>query len=498
MRLKTGVIFLLLILLPTPRATAQEIIIEKHCRDAYTEVINLKFEDARILIEQEKEDNPENLYPLYLENYIDFLSLFIGENELLFNKIEDHESERLDLLDQLPDNNPYKNYLKANIRLQWAIAGLKFQNYFSSALDIRRSYILIKENREKFPEFKPQLITSGVLHIIIGMVPDQYQWILSLISMEGNVSQGEEELYRALEIIKNNNNLNYLEPEVLFYLGFMEMNLGLDKNKKELLLETLTPFTNNNLLLTFLKANMLARSDRNDEALELLNKATQWKGYYPFTYLYYLKGEYRLRKLDQTAPKEYRYYINHFEGINFIKDAWRKTGWSYLINGDTTGYLEVMKKVLTAGETNVDADKDANKEALSGKIPNVVLLKVRLLSDGGYFDKARALLKNNDLSGFSKEDKIEQLYRLGRIEQKTKNTANSKKYFVKTIKAGKNSKRYFAGNAALQLGMIFESEKDYPSALKYYRLCRELDFDEYETSIKEKAKQGIKRIEENK
>jgi len=227
------------------------------------------------------------------------------------------------------------------------MAGLKFQNYFSSALDIRRSYLLIKKNSQAFTDFKPQLITKGVLHIIIGMVPDQYSWILSLISLEGSVPQGEEELSTALRIVQNNQGLNYLEPEVLFYLGFMEMNLGLDESRKQMLLEQLSPYTEYNLMLTFLKANMLARSARNDEALQLLENITHWTGYHPFYYLWYLKGEYKLRKLDTDAGKDYQYFTLRFKGINFIKDAWRKTGWSYLLKGDTATYRNMMKKVLT-------------------------------------------------------------------------------------------------------------------------------------------------------
>ncbi len=476
-------------------AGAQTVVVNQRCKQAYTNIIALKFDDAQKIISIEKKENPENLYADYLENYIDFLTLFIDENESYFDRIEDREDERLNLLDNLPDTNPYKNYLKANIRLQWAIAGLKFQNYFSSALDMRRSYLLIKENNKIFPDFQPQLITLGVLHIIIGMVPEQYNWILSLISMEGSVPQGEQELYKALKTIQNNQDLSYLEPEVLFYLGFMEMNLGLHQNKEQLF-KQLSPYTSGNLMLTFLKANMLARSAHNDEALKLLENATLWKGYHPFYYLWYLKAEYRLRKLDNGAAKDYHFFIEHFQGINFIKDAWRKTGWCYLIAGDTVTYRNMMRKVLSSGETNVGTDKEAEKEAAAHTIPNVVLLKARLLSDGGYYNRARKLLKSVDESLLSSEDQLELLYRMGRIEQKSGNKDASKNYFVKTIESGKDSKRYFAGNAALQLGIIYESENDFAKALKYYKLCNSLNFDEYETSIKEKAKQGIRRIEE--
>jgi len=490
------ILFFLVSLLSLSSATAQKVTVNNRCRQAYTKIIELRFDDAQTLIDKEKQDNPDNFYPLYLENYIDFLTLFIDENESLFDQIKDREDDRIEQIDLLPDDNPYKNYLKANIKLQWAIAGLKFQNYFSAAIDIRSSYVLIKKNREQFPAFKPQLITLGVLHIIIGMVPDQYQWILSLISMEGTVPQGVDELNRALINTQLNKQLAYLEPEVLFYLGFTEMNLGLDANRKEQFSDQLSPFTENNLLLTFLKANMLARLGHNEAALQLLNAATRWNGYHPFYYLYYLRGEYRLRKLDSDAATDYLYYTSHFKGINFVKDAWRKAAWSYLIKGDTATYLQLMKKALSEGKTEVDADKEANEEAISKKIPSTIFIKARLLFDGGYYNRARQQLMLADTSNFSIEEKLEWCYRLGRIEQKTGNINKAKKYFRRAIEQGQDSKRYFAGNAALQLGTIFESEGDFSSATKYYRLCRSLDFIEYEMSIKSKAKQGIKRIEE--
>ncbi len=495
--MKPVLLFLLITLFAIPASRAQTIDVDSNCIKAYKNIIALRFNDAQQLIEKEKTENPENLFPIYLENTIDFLTLFIDENKLYYQEISDREDIRLDLTDNLPDDNAYKKYLQANINLQWAIAKLKFHDYFSAALGIRRSYLLINENLEKFPGFEPQQVTLGILHIIIGMVPDQYQWILSLISMEGNVQQGEQELYAILEKT-GNSNLSYLKPEILFYLGFTEMNLGLDKTKKQQLLTRLSHYTDNNLMLTFLYVNMLARSGHNNEALQLLNKALTWKGYHPFYYLYYLKGEYRLRKLDTDARADYTIYTGNYQGINFIKDAWRKAGWSLLLQGDTNGYFKMMKNVLSHGETDVGADKEAEKEALRDIVPNVTLIKARLLFDGGYYKKALILLKKADTSSFKPDEKLERWYRLGRILQKTNYFKEAEKYYFITIDAGKNSPRYFAGNAALQLGNIFEVEENYAEALKYYRLCRNLDFDEYETGIKDKAKQGIKRIEGKK
>jgi tetratricopeptide (TPR) repeat protein len=128
-------------------------------------------------------------------------------------------------------------------------------------------------------------------------------------------------------------------------------------------------------------------------------------------------------------------------------------------------------------------------------VPNIILLKARLLFDGGYYNKAKNLLLT-DINGFKDDDIIERYYRLGRIAQKSGDIDEAKLYLKKTIETGKNSTRYFAGNAALQLGIIYEKENNFEKAKHYYNICRTLDFDEYETSIKEKAKQGLERVGE--
>ena len=45
----------------------------ENCQQAYTEVTSLRFQNAQILLQTEKRDNPSNDFPYLLENYIDFL-----------------------------------------------------------------------------------------------------------------------------------------------------------------------------------------------------------------------------------------------------------------------------------------------------------------------------------------------------------------------------------------------------------------------------------------
>ncbi len=489
-------IFIIIFLIGiTLKLYSQNIVVNDRCKNAYSEIISLRFDDAKVLIDNEKKVNPDNLYPQYLEFYIDFLKAFISEDEDVYEQLEDSKDNVIKKLESLPDNNPYKRYLIGNVRLQYAMAGTKFGDYFSSALDIRRSFLLLKKNIQQFPGFKLQYATMGVLHILIGMIPDKYNWILKLISLEGTVEQGMGELYQVLELCNTNEEYAYLKPGVLFYVAFTEMNLGLDKSKKKQLLKELESYSNDNLLLGFLRANMLMRMGKNDKAEELLLRLNSLKGYYPFYYLHYLEGETKLRKLDLDAKIQYQYFIDNFKGKNYLKDAQRKIAWSYLIEFDTAGYLKNIEKVKNTGDDFVGIDREAEKEAESNKIPNVELLKSRLLFDGGYYTKSEKILKTLNTENLNEDEKLEVLYRLGRINQKIDNFDKAVEFFKETINKGSDSKRYFAGNAALQLGKMYENKKQYKEALYYYKLCRSLDFNEYETSIKEKAKQGVDRVE---
>ena len=173
-----------------------------NCKKAYVEIMSLKFEEAEKYIEIERNTFPENIYISYLENYIDFLKVFISEDEEIFEIAENNKSQRLKLAESLPVTSPYRNYLLANINLQWAIARIKFNEYFSAAIEINRAYHLIEENNELFPDFYPNKITHGILKIMIGLVPDKYDWVLNIISLDGSVENGTDELYEVLQISK--------------------------------------------------------------------------------------------------------------------------------------------------------------------------------------------------------------------------------------------------------------------------------------------------------
>ena len=69
--------------------------VNEQCMLAYEDILALRFDEAEEKLAEEKSENPENLFVPYLENYIDFLTIFIGENEFQFDELEGNKSDRI-------------------------------------------------------------------------------------------------------------------------------------------------------------------------------------------------------------------------------------------------------------------------------------------------------------------------------------------------------------------------------------------------------------------
>ncbi|MBN2175864.1 MAG: tetratricopeptide repeat protein [Bacteroidales bacterium] len=469
------------------------------CREAYSAIISLKFGEGKALIEKEKQLHPDNNIPYLLDNYIYFLTIFIGEEEAVFNKYDDQKDVVFERLKAGDKNSPYYRYCLALANLQWAVARTKFNEYISATFEINRAYRLLEDNNEEFPEFLPNLINLGLLHTLIGTVPDNYNWIKRLVGVEGTIDQGVDEILKVLDASLTQEEYKHYKAECLFYLSFIQINLMSTKEKALEYLEIIERDSSNleNPLAIYAISRVYMDNGMNDQAIKILLNRPTGHHYYPFYFLDYLTGLAKLHRLDADANKYFYKYVINFKGINYIKEAYQKIAWYYLINGDQNKYEENIDKVKKYGSDIVDADKQALREAERKDIPNPHLLKARLLFDGGYYEKALDALSFGNSSGFLRNstDSLEFTYRLGRIYDDWGKPDESIPYYQRTIEKGAESPTYFAANSALRLGIIYENKGDYEKAGYYYDKAQSMKNEEYRNSINQKAKAGEQRIE---
>jgi len=484
-------LWLIIILLSLPAAAQYDF--SNQCYRAHTLITSLRFEEANAVLDSIRVEDPENLIPVLLENYQDFLTVIVGEEEKVFDSLKNKLPGRLKTLKEGKHDSPWYRSLMAQLYLQWAFARVKFGEYFTAAREIRKAFLLLEENQEAHPGFLPDKVGLGIMHALIGTVPDNLRWIASLFSMEGSVELGRQELFDVLHRAEKEG-YPYLEGEALFFLTFLELNLQPDKMKARELLPYYEHQPCDNMMLLFSKAQILNRTALNDRAIAMLMNRPVGEDYYPFYYLDFLLGLSKLHRLDEDADQYFLLFTANFKGNAYVKEAYQKLAWHSLLQGRPEMYHHYMEMAIHYGNDFTDGDRLAQAEAESGVLPNTCLLKGRLLCDGGYYSRADSLLRQLNCQLLTERDSIEYPYRLGRIAHAKKKYNEAMRWYDETIRSGQDASYYFAANAALKAGNICEMEGRLELAGQYYRKCIKMPNREYRRSMQQKAKAGLNRI----
>ena len=470
----------------------------ENMQNAYLSIIDLKFEKGLAFIEKEKQQNPNNGLIHLHENYKDFLALIIGEDEQLFDKISSNKSKRLSAIEKCDKTSPYYLYAKAEINLQWAFVRLKFQEYFLAAYEIQKAYFILKENQKKFPDFHLNKKGMGLLHCLIGSIPENYQWIVNAIGINGGIDKGLNELHQLLSLTEKDEQYKIYNTELLFLISFLEMNLTIEKSNFQKTLDAIGQKHANHILLNFSAARLSSRLGKNDLVIKILNNRPKKEEQFEFSYLDYLLGMSYLYKLDfESSMKIFHHFITHFKGENYIKSAYHKLAWIAFLQGEPEKKLSYFEKAIAEGSISIDEDKVALKDAKQNYITHPILLKGRLLYDGGYYPLALAELQQIESPHLfsNTENTIEYWYRKARLFQKMeKPIMEVISSFQKALDLELTSNSYYASMSALQIAIEYEKMGEKQKAKSYYNKCLSMkDFD-YQRGIHQKAKAGLNRI----
>lgn len=464
-------------------------------RSAYNKAMTLRFGEAHILLAKLKLEDPDNLVVHHIENYIDFFRLYISEDEVLYEQLEANRNRRLDAIESGDESSPYYLFLQADIHLHWALIRLRFEKYLPAFSEVNRANKLLEKNQELFPDFMPNLKDLAILHAMVGTIPDGYQWSVRLLSsLKGTIEQGKQEMEQVIAYAQKNPDFLFAK-EAQSLQAYLLLHLANEPQQAWKVIRKSGLEPDDNPLHAFVVANIAMRTGHNDEAIRILEAAPQNGVFHPLPFLEFMLGLTKLRRLDRDAGRHFENFLSKFDGWHYIKEAYQKLAWQALINGDPVGYRTNMVKVSQHGNATGGGDSNAQREADSARTPHVDLVRARLLFDGGYAQKAYDLIAPLKL-GQSKNEylQLEYTYRLGRILQDLGRNAEALEYFEKTIQAGDNSPYFFACNAALQCGLIYEEVEEWQQAKKYFKKCLLLNPDEYATGLHQKAKAGMGRI----
>lgn len=484
--------FIFFLLFGASVADASSFELNERVHQAYLQIIRLKFESGKRMLDDEQRLNPSNKFPLLYYSYIDFLKAFISEEKKDFETFKINADERLKKLKD--DDSPFCLYSRAEVMMQDAMLRIKFREFISAAWEIRKAYKIVEENSKAHPQFLLNKKLMGFLHVLVGAIPQNYLWLVKLAGMEGTIIQGTDELNTLLKET-GGTSFSFYKEEILFYLASINNSFSKNDSSSIVLIETMKPFCSESPLMRYCSSNLLMKLGKNDDALKTLTDTAVTKESFPFYFLSYKTGLAKMRVLDLSAENDFRKYRINFHGMNYVRSAYQKLAWIYLLRGDEKKYFEWIGLCKKNGNDFVDEDKDATEESNSGEVPNKILLRSRLLFDGGYYSQSLAEITGKPLESFPRfKDLLEVTYRFARLLHKMNQPDKAIEYFESTIKNGASSKYYFAANAALLLGNIYEEKNDFEKAKKYYQQCLSMRNHEYQNSIDQKAKAGLERL----
>lgn len=463
-------------------SSGQDLVFPAPVREAYNLALDLRCEEALGMLPEQN-----TVEATYVASLAEAIELLITEDNSKFSQYEERFQKRLDK--NLKVSPRDYQFLQAEIRLHWAFVYLKFGHELDAALHLRQAYQIAEACREKYPDYLPIRKTTGILDVIVGSVPEKYNWILSLLSMNGSISDGLADLQK----IGASASPLALEGKFLYALvqGFILSKPGDALAGMKLILQ----HQKSNRLALFFSASLALKDSRNELALQMLEELSQKTQGIPLYYADYLKGEAYLHKGDYLKSiASYRWFISHQHGQNYIKDAWYKIGLCYWLNGNDNDALAVFRDARNKGKEATEADKAAARSLSDPAPPHIKLSRIRYLTDGGYYKEAEKVMGSITSMDLPEvRDQAEYYYRKARLDHKM-GKGQAVDSYLETIKMTGQENWYFAPNACLQLGYIYQSQNKMAEAEEYFLRALAYRRHEYKNSIDSKARSALAQL----
>jgi len=454
----------------------------------------LRLEPGKKILDEEQKQHGLTPSLAFVYDYHAFLSAFINESPNPIEADAKDFEKRLKVLEGSDKKSPFHLYSQAEALIHKAALRFKFNDFVKGAGNVRSAYLLLKKNIKLYPNFKPHYKSMGMLEVLIGTVPPRFQWITSMLGMQGNMEAGMAKIHDFMYLATPDPEIAMLKQEAIFLYGFLQVQIVQDKEEAWKVVEGATKNYRQNLLHCFVRAAVGMQCKKTEEVIRTLEARPKGKAYARFYQLEYMLGTAKLFQLSPDADIHFKIFVTFTKGENHIKMAYMKLAWSKLIQGDKKMFDVYTDLAIQKGESNFEEDKVAEQLANEG-VPDVSILKGRLLFDGGYYDKAIAALNSISVSSLSKrKEQVELTYRRGRVYDEMGKDTEALKAYAQTMESGKNETWYFAANSALKSAQIYEEQKKYALAKKYFEMAMEFPNDEYEDSIKMEAKSGLNRI----
>jgi hypothetical protein len=459
--------------------------------EAETYIGALQLQDAWNILQAEMKLHPENKACNYLLHTWYFYQLITTGSKTLYTN---SDYVRKNQLAAFTGNvlSPASQAAKADMLLHEAILKLMYKEYFSGAYELRSAYQLLKQQVIKHPEQLSNLKNLGFMKAVLGTLPENFHWILNIVGLGGNLKEGMELLEKYLQHPRFNQEVLLGQQQAHFYYCLLQFHY-LSPQTAWTHAQKHTEDFEQNPLNGYLRAFIAANTAHNDEALNVLLQTPNNPQYSKFYDAEHLTGYVLLNKLDvQNAAIYFKKYVTFGQKPDLKKDAYLRLAWIALLNGDTFTYHTYRNLAFKASASKDEEDLAIDIDLSKKVYPNPIVLKARLLYDGGYYTQAENMMKTTQVSAMkSKYQQAEYYFRYGLILKEQKRYTKAIECFTESIKIGEKSPLYLAAFSALQIGYIYQLMEFEQSASYYFNKAMAYKNHPAKEYVNQKAKQAL-------
>ena len=306
------------------------------------------------------------------------------------------------------------------------------------------------------------------MQVAAGTIPPGYQWLSNMLGIRGTIGEGMHNLEHMLN--SPDPNAVIFHDEAAFYFLYLKLYILNQREQVFQYIQKQNWNTRNNHLFAYLIANLSLNNQDASITEKIINQLNRDPAYLDMPVWDMQMGYAKADRLDKESIVYMDRFLNRFKGKFYTKDVLQKISWIYYLEHEPEKAEAARARILVSGNTETDADKQAMKEAESGRWPNEALLKARLLDDGGYYSRALHVLVGKQISSFPDiQDQLEYSYRIGRIYDALGQKEEAMTAYRQALKLGENRREYYGARAALQMGYIYEDRGDKQNAVVYLK-----------------------------
>ncbi len=402
---------------------------------------------------------------IYINSLASILQVVISKED----PAADKRDEWVERLDECSSTNPSCSFALSEVIFHHSLIYFLQGEHFKSFIQFRKVYRSDLQDSQNPWSLK----TSGMLNIMLGAVPEQYQWIFSLLGYKGDQILGMQQLE---ELIAHD---TFLTLEALMIKLLFQQYL-FDQNTFDEWLKLRTEYPNSPLIQFLFNANAL----KNHQSQSVIDLQVDSH----IDQVYGQLGEAYLNKLEYDSALRYFEVYEDNLTTEVTAEMIHKIWLCYQLKADTLNAAKYANKLLEIDERLSEADENALFNLQLGAGQDLELMKVRLTTDGGYYQLAGQILSEIDSASLSESrSQVEYVYRKARWLHLMGQPMSALPYYEKVLAESPKTGWYFAPNTAYQLGMIFEMQGEFEKALTYYEMVSNYRNYPYSNSLENKS-----------